>query len=1431
MITNIARLLQARKPNAPVEWMQKLPQMARRLEESLFRSAQSFDEYKDTQTLKKRLQALAMAMGLRAQQQKQKSEEHSSPIGVTGSGPGSAGTPAAASSTARSDPPLTSRFDPLHAGTLTSDVGSVHASASGAGGSSGPSSPLPNSSTAVSSAIARGDVRPSVCTKHLPDVNPLMITSNRTSPEASAAPDCSVPTVNDGATAPSSFQPRHTSDTLLPGRAARNMPSSQRAYHADQRQQVLRQQQQRLLLLRHASKCPHENGTCPVTPHCSGMKRLWKHIAECKDQQCQMAHCVSSRYVLSHYHRCKDPRCAVCGPVREAIQRNHEKAKQLAMAQQVSNARVEGNSAPDHEATQLLAHRGSVPTVHDSLRTSQRPSQRAMDRSRSRQAPKHVAQTVSKHTAQSYVSAVATSDTRRNLDSSTQSVIPRVATAVGAQDVHGTDESRNQPKSSCAARVEEGTSLLNSFTATQIQAHLQSLKTGVRMTAAKIRQKCTPVLRRLTEHENAWIFMQPVDPVELNLPDYFDVIKNPMDLGSIKKRMDNNCYKVISEFAADVRLTFDNAISYNGEGSDVCKVAKDMKSMFERLYQSMISSIDAEEEQRKSSGDVCVLCGCEKLLFEPTVYYCNGSCNGQRIRRNSYYYTGGRNQYHWCQQCFNEMKDKEPLEFPDMTLWKKDLQKKKNDEMHEEPWVECSQCKRWVHQICALFNGRMNKGTTIYHCPFCFMARRGAREPQPRPLGAKDFRHTKLSLFLEERVIKLLDDLYQNHLTTAGQSVEAAPPIYVRQLSNIDKVHQVKPRMFKRYGGSSYAREFPVRSKCILLFQEMDGVDVILFGMYLYEYGHNCPQPNQRRVYVSYLDSVYYFRPRKFRTMVYHEMLIAYLAHVKQRGFHTVHIWACPPCKGDDYIFFCHPEDQKTPKDDRLRSWYITLLRKAKHEGIVTHITNLWDQHFKSDLDVSCVPYFEGDYWPGEAENVLKALEDEAIERNDTKSRKSCSVVKSKSKARSVRGLRSDGLVQTEHGQDVMIARMGKIIEPMKDAFIVAYLNPRLFASEMGRRSQFSTLKAHATRSTTPPDKTSGQTELVAKKDLVHIPASHSPAAPSTHESTMITNAEDPSVGSPAGSSSASSKPHEIKFTEKLAEEGQINKVHEKTSSWKHDGRNVVQTEDRNQSGTMSGHLDHTGQGVPTLEPRSNNQGVEGDRARLSHVDETEDKDDIIESEFYDTRQQFLNLCQGNHYQFDELRRAKHTSMMSLYHMHNPDVPKFTVACSSCGTDINSGVCYNSEKDPEFHLCQDCYQKSHKVFAAKLPFRRTSVGGDAHGQLTEEQRRERQRSIQLHMQLLQHASGCRNHHCPSANCSKMKNLLKHGATCATRVQGGCAICRRIWALLQIHARQCRRDNCTVPKCRQLKEQLRAIAQQQAQMDERRRAAMNAAYRR
>lgn len=49
----------------------------------------------------------------------------------------------------------------------------------------------------------------------------------------------------------------------------------------------------------------------------------------------------------------------------------------------------------------------------------------------------------------------------------------------------------------------------------------------------------------------------------------------------------------------------------------------------------------------------------------------------------------------------------------------------------------------------------------------------------------------------------------------------------------------------------------------------------------------------------------------------------------------TGHIWACPPSEGDDYIFHCHPVDQKIPKPKRLQEWYKKMLDKAVAERIV----------------------------------------------------------------------------------------------------------------------------------------------------------------------------------------------------------------------------------------------------------------------------------------------------------------------------------------------------------------------------------------------------------------------------------------------------------------------------------------------------------------
>ena len=82
----------------------------------------------------------------------------------------------------------------------------------------------------------------------------------------------------------------------------------------------------------------------------------------------------------------------------------------------------------------------------------------------------------------------------------------------------------------------------------------------------------------------------------------------------------------------------------------------------------------------------------------------------------------------------------------------------------------------------------------------------------------------------------------------------------------------------------------------------------------------------------------------------------------------TPHAACLTGVQGDDYILYCHPNRQKTPRSDRLREWYHMLLRSAKAEGTVTYLSNLFDTFFEGGKDhrvdkpsVLHLPYFEGD--------------------------------------------------------------------------------------------------------------------------------------------------------------------------------------------------------------------------------------------------------------------------------------------------------------------------------------------------------------------------------------------------------------------------------------------------------------------------------------
>ena len=92
------------------------------------------------------------------------------------------------------------------------------------------------------------------------------------------------------------------------------------------------------------------------------------------------------------------------------------------------------------------------------------------------------------------------------------------------------------------------------------------------------------LMNSLWKVKDAELFHKPVDPIELGIPDYFDVIKNPMDFSTIKKKLSNGVYTNFKEFCDDINLTFTNCYTYNGETTPVGLMCTNVKNEYHKLY-------------------------------------------------------------------------------------------------------------------------------------------------------------------------------------------------------------------------------------------------------------------------------------------------------------------------------------------------------------------------------------------------------------------------------------------------------------------------------------------------------------------------------------------------------------------------------------------------------------------------------------------------------------------------------------------------------------------------------------------------------------------------------------------------------------------------------------------------------------------------------
>ena len=531
------------------------------------------------------------------------------------------------------------------------------------------------------------------------------------------------------------------------------------------------------------------------------------------------------------------------------------------------------------------------------------------------------------------------------------------------------------------------------FTTRQLLAHIISLR------AEYVQRLARPIIQKFYLHpKNAKIFNYPVDPVALNIPGYLEKIKMPMDLGTIRNRLHAGEYHSLQSCFRDVRLVFKNAIQFNGEGHLITKIAQGLLEEFEgelRLLKEKCSREYHKRNQHKCElcpKNPCVLCGEKCLKFETPILFCSGSNCGQKIRRNTAYFISSDGTFVYCQKCYSSL----PAVFIDhhastdcgRSLTKKQLLKRKFDEEITEPWISCLNCGLSFHRICALVPDlSSSERIKSFICPICaFESALGVETGESDHSMSSTAQHIKKEVLLvesdysderiDDRTMPLADGFSNKTFFSSALKATSLPSnllsdfleclvkdlldrkgfsdvkdtITIRVTSSIFKNMEVPRALsdnFKSDTGDRLSDLLQYRQKCIQLFQNIDGVDVSLFCLYVHEFDASAPAPNTSTVYIAYLDSVDYFRPIQARSLVYQEIVTGYLLWSQYRGFKKCMIWSCPPQRGDSFIFWCHPCHQKTPSRDRLNTWYGTIFARSKSLGIHYGVQHLWERFFK----------------------------------------------------------------------------------------------------------------------------------------------------------------------------------------------------------------------------------------------------------------------------------------------------------------------------------------------------------------------------------------------------------------------------------------------------------------------------------------------------
>ena len=117
------------------------------------------------------------------------------------------------------------------------------------------------------------------------------------------------------------------------------------------------------------------------------------------------------------------------------------------------------------------------------------------------------------------------------------------------------------------------------------------------------KKKIDKIFETMENDAQALDFLAPVDYVGLGILDYPTIITNPMDLGTVKNKLENGDYRLFQDFMSDINLIWKNCRTYNQPGSEIVKMANHCDKKIKQLIDKAFKNYQSKSAKKNSENN------------------------------------------------------------------------------------------------------------------------------------------------------------------------------------------------------------------------------------------------------------------------------------------------------------------------------------------------------------------------------------------------------------------------------------------------------------------------------------------------------------------------------------------------------------------------------------------------------------------------------------------------------------------------------------------------------------------------------------------------------------------------------------------------------------------------------------------------------------